>query len=179
MDKATAKELELMKALVSKMRNKELVLQMKNLELKKELERYKEILEIRPTAKPRIYYAHHQWKYGTPVEAYELGLIRSYFPNADIFNPFTDLNVYGRSEEQIMEQCLKEVRAADIVVFSSMDGSVGKGVYTEIETAVQLRKLILYIHQDELTTDWWHSLSDSFHSNDRVYGYIFVRGEGE
>ena len=28
-----------------------------------------------------IYYAHHQWKYGTKVETYELNLIKRYFPN--------------------------------------------------------------------------------------------------
>lgn len=33
-----------------------------------------------------IYYAHHQWKYNTPEETYELKLIRRYFPNAKIFN---------------------------------------------------------------------------------------------
>ena len=38
-----------------------------------------------------IYYAHHQWKYNTQVEIYELDLIRRYFPNAKIFNPSVDL----------------------------------------------------------------------------------------
>ena len=38
-----------------------------------------------------IYYAHHQWKYGTQIEAYELDLIREYFPYDKIFNPATDL----------------------------------------------------------------------------------------
>ena len=38
-----------------------------------------------------IYYAHHQYKYKSIEEAYELDLIRRYFPQAKIFNPSTDL----------------------------------------------------------------------------------------
>ena len=38
-----------------------------------------------------IYYAHHQWKYGTQIEQYELDLIKRYFPGDTIFNPATEL----------------------------------------------------------------------------------------
>lgn len=31
-----------------------------------------------------IYYAHHQWKYDTKIEAYELALIERYFPYAAV-----------------------------------------------------------------------------------------------
>ena len=36
------------------------------------------------------YYAHHQWKYGTQIEQYEIDLIKRYFPGDAIFNPATD-----------------------------------------------------------------------------------------
>ena len=54
-----------------------------------------------------IYYAHHQWKYGTKIEEYEISLIKRYFPHASIFNPSTDLNTKGMPEPAIMEECLK------------------------------------------------------------------------
>lgn len=78
-----------------------------------------------------IYYAHHQWKYGTPVEIYELDLIKRYFPNANIFNPSIDLKsiISTDNEDLIMEECLETVRNSDILVFSSLDGCVGTGVY--------------------------------------------------
>lgn len=62
-----------------------------------------------------IYYAHHQWKYGTQVEQYELDLIRRYFPNAKIFNPSVDLmHTKEDGEEAIMEECLKTVRNSQL-----------------------------------------------------------------
>ena len=36
------------------------------------------------------YYAHHQWKYGTQIEQYEIDLIKRYFLGDAIFNPATD-----------------------------------------------------------------------------------------
>ena len=71
-----------------------------------------------------IYYAHHQWKYGTKVEQYELDLIKRYFPHATIFNPSVDLKIKTTNEEYIMEECLAKVNESDIIVFSSMDALV-------------------------------------------------------
>lgn len=98
-----------------------------------------------------VYYAHHQWKYGTKIEEYELNLIKRYFPNARIFNPSTDITTIG-SEEEIMKECLETVDNSDIIVFSSMDGVIGKGVYTEVMEARKKGKLILYINHNELDT---------------------------
>ena len=91
---------------------------------------------------PKIYYAHHRWKYGTQIEAYELDLI--------IFNPSEHLDVKGRSEEDIMRDCLAAVKDADVVIFSSMDGVIGKGVYDELMYAIENDKPILYIFYDHL-----------------------------
>jgi hypothetical protein len=121
-----------------------------------------------------VYYAHHQWKYGTKVEEYELNLIKRYFPNATIFNPSTDIKTIG-SEQEIMKECLETVDNSDIIVFSSMDGVIGKGVYTEVMEAKKKGKLILYINQDELDTivpsiAIYENNSDN--ASDRIYAIV-------
>lgn len=122
-----------------------------------------------------IYYAHHQWKYGTQVEQYELDLIRGYFPNATIFNPSVDLtHTKADGEEAIMEECLETVRNSDILVFSSLDGTVGKGVYQEVNEAYKKDKLVLYIYQDRLMTDIDMCIKSRYEPNDRLYATIHI-----
>lgn len=123
-----------------------------------------------------IYYAHHQLKYGTKVERYEYDLIKRYFPNAKVFDPSTMINPEGLSEEAIMDICLRSVKDSDVVIFSSMDGCIGKGVYTEILKAESLGKLILYIYQDQLHTDWSIMLNTNC-TTDRIYAFIKMKGE--
>lgn len=119
-----------------------------------------------------IYYAHHQWKYGTKVEQYELDLIKRYFPHAIIFNPSVDLEIKTTNEEYIMEECLAKVDESDIIVFSSMDGCIGTGVYHEIEEAKKRGKLILYIFNDALLTNF--DIFDRPYSirTDRLYATV-------
>lgn len=122
-----------------------------------------------------IYYAHHQWKYGTQVEQYELDLIRGYFPNATIFNPSIDLiHTKADGEEAIMEECLETVRNSDILVFSSLDGTVGKGVYQEVNEAYKNDKLVLYIYQDRLMTDFDICVKSRYEPNDRLYATVYI-----
>lgn len=124
-----------------------------------------------------IYYAHHQWKYNTEIEKYELGVIRKYFPTGKICNPSVDIQQYDRPnyelrpEDDIMADCLKAVTNSDILVFSSMDGMIGPGVYQEIEKAKDQDKLVLYLYQDSLHTDfsiYRHWMSN----NDRLYAFV-------
>lgn len=83
-----------------------------------------------------VYYGHHQYKYGTPVEAYELKTIQKYFADdITVINPAIDI-IQGRAEEEIMTDCLNAVKSCDALVFSSMCGVIGKGLYTEIKTAL-------------------------------------------
>lgn len=120
-----------------------------------------------------IYYAHHQWKYGTQVEQYELDLIKRYFPNGTICNPATDLitpKEYG--EETIMAECLALVRQSDILVFSSMDGVIGTGVYHEVEAALNGGKLVLYIFQDRLHSNF--KILKHINSTDRLYANVYL-----
>lgn len=120
-----------------------------------------------------IYYAHHQWKYNTQVESYELELIRRYFPNARIFNPSVDLtHTKEDGEDVVMAECLETVRNSDILVFSSMDGCIGIGVYQEIEEARKKNKLVLYIFHDTLLTNFEVARRSSFERTDRLYALI-------
>lgn len=121
-----------------------------------------------------VYYAHHQWKYGTKIEQYELEVINRYFPHAEVFNPSTDLlsNDCG-DETTIMEECLGVVDGSDILVFSSMDGMIGIGVFTEVEAALKAGKLVLYLTKDVLTTEFTIRAEDQNTRTDRLYATVW------
>ena len=122
--------------------------------------------------KLRIYYAHHQWKYGTKIEEYELDLIKAYFPNATIFNPSVSLNINGETEDEIMEFCLHQVGISDMVIFSSVDGLVGIGVFKEITHAKELNIPVYYIDKDELRYDFDITANWKSNGNDRTFGRV-------
>ena len=119
-----------------------------------------------------IYYAHHQWKYGTREEEYELSLIRRYFPLARIFNPAIDLKTTSTDETEIMKECLETVKNSDIVDFSSLDGCVGTGVYHEVTEAQRLGKIVFYISHDHLYTSFEIEERPKEERTDRLYGFI-------
>ena len=118
-----------------------------------------------------IYYAHHQWKYGTKIEEYELDLIRAYFPNAVIFNPSVSLDIDGRTEDEIMDICLHQIDVSDMIIFSSVDGLVGIGVFKEITHAKDLGMPIYYINGDVLEYDFDMEIN-LLSTSDRTYGRI-------
>ena len=106
----------------------------------------------------KIYYAHHIWKYGTEIEKYEIEVIKSTFPKAIIVNPSTDIQQPGNynncdggdnpetiTTEDTMRFCLNEVSRDDALVFSSVNGAIGKGVYDEIEKARVDNKPVYFI----------------------------------
>ena len=121
-----------------------------------------------------IYYAHHQWKYGTKIEEYELDLIKKNFPNAVIFNPATDLKFKDCGDEEIiMDECLNKVLESDIVIFSAMDGMIGIGVYKEVMAAKGFRKLVLCIAGNKLHTSFSIDRSPECDS-DRLFARVGV-----
>ena len=126
--------------------------------------------EIKPTI---IYYAHHQWKYGTKIEEYELDLIKQKFPHAAIFNPATDLEVEKRTEEDIMAECLRIVCDSDIVIFTAMDGMIGIGVYNEVMAAKEAGKLVFCLTAGKLHTSFHIYETPEFES-DRLYAHVCV-----
>ena len=121
-----------------------------------------------------IYYAHHQWKYGTQIEQYEIDLIKRYFPGDTIFNPATELTTdHSLGEEAIMDECLERIRNSDNVIFSSMDGVVGTGVYHELEEARKNGKFIYYIFRNGLHSVINVSILEDAQRTDRVYATIY------
>ena len=102
-----------------------------------------------PYMNKKIYYAHHIWKYNTPIEEYELNLIKEKFPDYEIINPNECVN-QNQDTDKIMNDCLDLIKDCGAIVFSSLSGTVGKGVVEEVEFAKSLNKLVFYIRDNEI-----------------------------
>ncbi len=90
------------------------------------------------------YYAHSVFKYNTDVEKYEMSLIPGTYinPNGNVDQ--------SQSEKEIMSKCFKFIDMCDSLVFSSVDGVIGKGVADEITYAFMREKPIYYIFGNKL-----------------------------
>ena len=134
----------------------------------------------------RIYYAHHQWKYGTAIEKYELDLIKSTFGyDVEIINPSMFLCLFGEGEEEIIRKCTDEVILSNALVFSSVDGVIGKGVYTEVMTAFDFGTNVYYIDQNSITkgfeiTTIKNSTTDRVYATvDAIYNKLFTNSDSD
>lgn len=83
----------------------------------------------------KIYYAHHLWKYGTPIEDYEIECIKKKFEDAEIINPRT-LLPQDKPESEIMQLAYDTIKGCDVLVFSTVSGMIGHRVFNEIAVAV-------------------------------------------
>jgi hypothetical protein len=81
-----------------------------------------------------LYYAHSIRIYDTRKEKKELRLIKKEFPDYKIINP-ADIKLTGSSAE-IMQAYLNIVKTVDALVFSEYLEHIGKGVFLEIDMAV-------------------------------------------
>jgi hypothetical protein len=90
------------------------------------------------------YYAHSVYKYNTPIEQYELSLIPG-----KVINP-NGIVDQTKTEEEIMQDCYKLIDKCNALVFSSVDGVIGKGVADEVVYAFIRNKPIYYIHNNRL-----------------------------
>lgn len=82
----------------------------------------------------RIYYAHHTWKYGTPIENYEMQVIRDCFEYEDgfeIVNP-KDALPQDIPESEIMKKAYDMILDCETLVFSTVSGLIGQGVFNEV-----------------------------------------------
>lgn len=70
-------------------------------------------------------------------------MISKAFPCAIIINPNTDIE-QDRGNAEIMKDCLSAVDKCDVLVFSSVNGVIGKGVYDEFHRA----KVTYYINNN-------------------------------
>ena len=120
----------------------------------------------------KIYYAHHLWKYGTEIEAWELDLIRQHFPGWEIVNPNGAIE-QGRPSEDIMADCLQKVRECGALVFSSLSGVIGKGVYLELMEADRLSLPIYHLHHGEVHREWLRMTKLENPPSDRHYALVW------
>ncbi|MFX1532965.1 MAG: hypothetical protein ACFFDI_01880 [Promethearchaeota archaeon] len=105
--------------------------------MKKQKKEPEEILAIL-NSKNAIYFAHPMSTYGSSEEKAILKFLEQK-TTAQIFNPALfpakDMTFY-----------FQRVKESDVLIFSSNpDGSIGKGVYSELKLAAQLKKPIFYI----------------------------------
>lgn len=127
----------------------------------------------------KIFYSHHQWKYGTKIEQYELDLIKSAYPGADIFNAATDI-AQDQNEEVIMRECLKNVKESQILIYSSVDGCIGKGAYREMQCALEHGIPILYLFHNKLlprSNKGRNVVKLDNPVSDRIYAKVFENGQ--
>ena len=96
-----------------------------------------------------IYYAHSKLIYDTKREKEEIEIIQDAFTNSHIINP-NGWIYNNKRESDIMEQCYIFVKQSDIIIFSSVDGFIGKGVYNEIQRAFWYDKDVYYLSEDRL-----------------------------
>lgn len=122
----------------------------------------------------KIYYAHHLWKYNTKIEEYELEVVKRYFPNAEIINP----NGYikqDREESIIMKDCLEVIENCNILIFSSVNGVVGRGVVDEFNKASKLGLPIYYIMDNILYDARPYSFKLTNSGNNRLYAIVSTK----
>jgi len=118
----------------------------------------------------KIYYAHHIWKYNTKIEEYELEIIKEYFPQCKIINPNKAVN-QSLLESEIMNECFNCVNNCDAVVFSSMDGVIGKGVYSEVNRALEQEKPAYYLFHNKITQLFKFEKIENSKTN-RIYAIV-------
>ena len=78
-----------------------------------------------------------------------------------------------------MQECLNKVKDSDIVIFSSLDGCIGTGVYHEIKYAQKNGKVIFYIFHDKLTPNFVIADRKKSERSDRLYAFVSVDNYGE
>ena len=78
-----------------------------------------------------------------------------------------------------MQECLNKVKDSDIVIFSSLDGCIGTGVYHEIKYAQKNGKVIFYIFHDKLTANFVIADRKKSERSDRLYAFVSVNDYGE
>ena len=92
----------------------------------------------------KLYYAHHTFKYNTKEEKQEIELIEKKFPNFLIINP-NGWIYQDNSEQAIMNPCYHFVKMSDILVFSSLNTIIGRGVHEEVQLALEENKDVYYL----------------------------------
>lgn len=122
----------------------------------------------------KIYYAHHVWKYGTSIENYELECIMRKFQDAEIINPHIVLP-QGKPESEILQVAYNTIKNCDVLVFSTVSGMIGHGVFNEIAVAVNSGIEVYQLHGNTCYRVDDASLKSIIFSGDnRVYALLHI-----
>ncbi len=120
----------------------------------------------------KVYYAHHIWKYDTPIEEYELDCIKGCFEDAEIINPRTALP-QGKSESEILKAAYEAIKDCDALVFSTVSGMIGHGVFNEIVVALNSGVELYQLEGNDCYKISDADLKDIIFSGDnRVYALV-------
>ena len=96
----------------------------------------------------KIYYAHHLWKYGTPIEDYEIECIKKKFEDAEIINPRT-LLPQDKPESEIMQLAYDTIKGNTCYEMKDVDL---KDIVFQGDNRVYALVRIPYEYQED--TDW-------------------------
>ena len=101
-----------------------------------------------------IFYSHHTWKYGTPIEFYEMAKIMAYFSAEDqddftVINPSEVLN-QEQPESDIMKDAFRFIEDCDTLVFSTVSGMISHGVFNEVVYALNRGKQVYQLYGTKL-----------------------------
>jgi len=96
----------------------------------------------------KIYYAHHKWKYGTPIEDCEMKCLEKRFENAEIVNP-KSLIMQNQTEDMILNDSYRIIDECDILVFSTCSGIIDHDVFNEIIYALNHKKKVYQLYGTE------------------------------
>lgn len=131
----------------------------------------------------KIYYAHHIWKYGTPIETFEMSVIKNEFDFEDgfeIVNP-KDALPQNIPESEIMKQTFAMIDQCDAVVFSTVSGVIGHGVFDEVMYALNKGIQVFCLMGDDcyLVEDKDIFKDVIFQGDNRVYALVHTPLEYE
>lgn len=118
----------------------------------------------------KIYYAHHSWKYDTPIEQYEMTCIYRQFEGDHpvIVNPKDEI-LQEKPESEIMQDCYAAINGCDALVFSTYSGMIGHGVFNEIIYAFNTGKKVYHLHGSIC----WELDDFEFFMNEVLRDFIF------
>lgn len=126
----------------------------------------------------KLYYAHHVWKYDTPMENFEIQCIERQFKDSVIINPRTTIP-QDQPESIILDYAYKALNDYDAIVFSTLSGMIGHGVFNEIIYAFNAGKKVYQLDGTECIeirsyTDFIeHGIRDFiFRGDNRMYAVV-------
>ena len=100
-----------------------------------------------------IYYSQSMEIYNTKIEKKEFDAIYDKFQNENIYiiNPATWI-AQNMNGHDAMQQCFKFIDISDCIVFTTLeDGIIGKGVYEEINYALENKKRVFILKNNIIT----------------------------